>query len=91
MKQDDLTAIKYVGLTRMRILKDSGITHIKQLDEMPWQKLAAIKTIGEHSAKLIKKSASEYYREKHAKFPDKGASAQKMKKPEDQPRFKKAN
>ena len=52
-KQDDLTEIPHIGITRMKLLNDSGITSIKQLHELSLEKLGEIKWIGEHSAKLI--------------------------------------
>ena len=69
MKQDDLTEIKYVGLTRMRLLNDLGITTINQLREMPLEKLAETKSIGANYAKLIKNSVNDYYKEKKKKLP----------------------
>ena len=68
MKQDDLTRIKHVGLSRMRLFNDIRITTIKQLSEMPLEKLAAIKSIGDHYAKLIKNSVNDYYEGKKEKF-----------------------
>lgn len=68
MKQDDLTELKYVGITRMRLLNDIGITTIKQLREMPLEKLAETKLIGDHYAGLIKNSVNEYYMEKKKKL-----------------------
>jgi NAD-dependent DNA ligase len=65
MKQDDLTSLKHVGSSRMKILNDSGITTIKQLYEIPLEKLAEIKSIGEYYARLIKNSVSDYYSEKN--------------------------
>ena len=62
MKQDDLTCLKHVGSSRMKILNDSGITTITQLHEIPLEKLAEVKTIGDYYAKLIKNSVSNYYR-----------------------------
>ena len=64
MKQDDLTRIKHVGLSRMRLFNDLQITTIKQLSEIPIEKLAAMKSIGDHYAKLIKRSVNDYYEEK---------------------------
>ena len=69
MKQDDITEIKHVGLTRMRLLNDLGITTINQLHEMPLEKLAETKSIGAHYAKLIKNSVNDYYKEKKKKLP----------------------
>lgn len=62
MKQDDLTCLKHVGSSRMKLLNDSGITTIKQLHEIPLEKLAEVKSIGEYYARLIKNSVSDYYR-----------------------------
>jgi nucleotidyltransferase/DNA polymerase involved in DNA repair len=61
MKKDDLTQVKYVGASRMKVLHDSGITTIKQLYETPLEKLAQVETIGEHYAKLIKAAVTEHY------------------------------
>jgi len=63
MKKDDLTQVKHVGVARMKLLNDVGITTIKQLNETPLEKLAQIGTIGEHYAKLIKDAVSESYGE----------------------------
>ncbi len=79
MKQDDLTRIKHVGLSRMRLFNDVRITTIKQLSEMPLEKLAAIKFIGDHYAKLIKNSVNNYYEEKNKILPQKDASAKEIK------------
>lgn len=45
----------------MKLLNDSGITTITQLHDIPLDKLAGIKSIGEYYAKRIKKSVSDYY------------------------------
>lgn len=82
MRKDDLTRFKHVGVSRMKLLNDLGITTIKQLYEMPEKKLAEIKSIGEHYAKQIKNSVTEYYREKHEKLPAKIISAKQRKKEE---------
>ena len=79
MKQDDLTQLKHVGVTRMQLLNDFGITTIKQLYKMPLEKLAEIKSIGTHYAKLIKISVTEYYREKQKKLPGETISAKERK------------
>ena len=79
MKQDDLTCLKHVGLARMKLLNDSGVTTIKQLHEIPLEKLAEAKSIGEHYAKLIKNSVSEHYRDKHEKLPGGTESANNRK------------
>jgi hypothetical protein len=60
MKQDDLTQLKHVGIARMKVLNDLGITTIEQLYEMPVEKLAQIPSIGEHYAKLIKDAVEVY-------------------------------
>lgn len=82
MKQDDLTVIKYIGLNRMRLLNDCGITTIKQLRETPLTELAEIKSIGEHYAVLIKNAVSEHDMEKQEKLPEMTAAAKKRKKQE---------
>ncbi len=79
MKQDDLTRIKHVGLSRMRLFNDVRITTIKQLSEMPLEKLAAIKSIGDHYAKLIKNSVNNYYEGKKKILPPEDASAKEIK------------
>jgi len=79
MKQDDLTRIKHVGLSRMRLFNDVRITTIKQLSEIPLEKLAAIKSIGDHYAKLIKNSVNDYYEEKKKTLPPEDASAKGIK------------
>ena len=79
MQKDDLTRFKHVGVSRMKLLNDLGITTIKQLYEMPEEKLAEIKSIGEHYAKQIKNSVTEYYREKHEKSPAEIVSAKDRK------------
>jgi hypothetical protein len=79
MKHDDLTRLKNVGIARMKFLNDSGITSIKQLHEMPLEKLAEIKSISEHYAKLIKNSISDYYRENSGKLPGKAAASKERK------------
>ena len=79
MKQDDLTRIKHVGLSRMRLLNDIRITTIKQLSEMPMEKLAAMKSIGDHYAKLIKSSLNDYYEEKKKNLRLEDAPAKEIK------------
>jgi len=79
MKQNDLTEIKHIGLTRMRLLNDLGITTIKKLHEMPLEKLADTKSIGAHYAKLIKNSVNEYYKGKKKKLPAGTVSARGKK------------
>ena len=63
MKKDDLTQVKHIGVARMKLLNDFGITTIRQLHETPLEKLARIGTIGEHYAKLIKDDISKSYTE----------------------------
>jgi hypothetical protein len=65
MKQDELTCLKHVGRSRMKLLNDSGIATIKQLHDIPLEKLSEVKTIGEYYARLIKISVSDYYRAKN--------------------------
>ena len=79
MNQDDLTCLKHVGIARMKLLNDSGITTINQLHEIPLGKLAEVKSIGEHYAKLIKISVDAYYREKHVNLPGETVSANSIK------------
>ena len=79
MKQDDLTRIKHVGLSRMRLFNGVRITTIKQLSEMPLEKLAVIKSIGDHYAKLIKNSVNDYYEEKKKKLSPEDALAKEIK------------
>ena len=69
MKKDDLTQVKNIGPSRMKLLNDSGITTIKQLDETPLEKLAQIESIGGRYAKLIKDAVTEYYGKKPEKLP----------------------
>lgn len=66
MKQDELTCLKHVGSSRMKLLNDSGIATIKQLHDIPLEKLSEVKTIGEYYARLIKISVSDYYRAKNS-------------------------
>lgn len=68
MKQSDLTQLKHIGPARMRLLNNFGITTIKQLYEIPVDKLAEIKSIGNHYAKLIKNSVTEHHSEKQEKL-----------------------
>jgi len=68
MKKDDLTQVKNIGPSRMKLLNDFGITTIKQLDETPLEKLVQIESIGRHYAKLIKDSVTEYYGKKPEKL-----------------------
>jgi len=79
MKQDDLTQLKHVGVSRMKLLNDVGITTIEQLYEMPLEELSEIKSIGRHYAKLIKNSVNEHYREKSEKSLGKPGAAKGKK------------
>jgi hypothetical protein len=67
MKKDDLTQVKHVGALRMKMLNGSGITTIRQLHQIPLDKLAQVKTIGPHYAKLIKAAVAESYGKKPVK------------------------
>ena len=75
MKQDELTCLKHVGSSRMKLLNDSGIITIKQLHEIPFEKLAEVKTIGEYYARLIKISVSDYYRQRNSRLPKMSTSS----------------
>jgi hypothetical protein len=79
MKQDDLTCLKHVGSSRMKLLNDSGITTIKQLYEIPFEKLAEVKSIGEYYARLIKISVADYYRGRNNILPGKHRSFNEKK------------
>ncbi len=68
MKKDDLTQVKNIGPSRMKLLNESGITTIKQLDETSLEKLAQIESIGVNYAKLIKDAVTEYYGKKPEKL-----------------------
>jgi len=85
LKSDDLTLVKHVGVVRMKVLNDSGITTIKKLYEIPQAELAQIETIGERYAKRIKDAVAEIYvpsaEEKTAKT---GAAEEKKIEPIDQ-------
>ena len=79
MKKDDLTQVKHIGALRMKMLYDSGIKTIRQLSEMPLEKLAQVKTIGENYAKLIKAAVVESYGKKPVKSAPKAVSVRKRK------------
>ena len=79
MELDDLARLKHVGASRRKLLNDHGIATAKQLYEMPEEKLAEVKSIGGHYAKLIKNSVTEYHREKHETLPAKKLSAKERK------------
>ena len=86
--KDDLTKVKHIGALRMKKLNDAGIKTIKQLSEIPQEKLIQIKTIGERYAKLIKAAAAEYVEKKPLKSKPKAASAKKKKSAADDPILK---
>jgi len=67
MKKEDLTQVKHIGALRMKMLISSGITTIGQLRQISLEKLAQVKTIGPHYAKLIKAAVAESYGKKPAK------------------------
>jgi len=67
MKKDDLTQVKHIGALRMKMLISSGITTIGQLRQISLEKLAQVKTIGPHYAKLIKAAVVESHIEKPEK------------------------
>ena len=60
MKKDDLSKLKHIGAARMKHLHAAGITRFKQLCDTPVEKLAAIDTIGEHYARLIKEAVTAH-------------------------------
>ena len=78
MKKDDLTRLKHIGASRMKLLNGVGINTIEQLYETPLEKLTQIKSIGEHYSKLIKESVTEYYNNR-GKFPEETLSAKEIK------------
>jgi nucleotidyltransferase/DNA polymerase involved in DNA repair len=67
MKKEDLTQVKHIGALRMKMLISSGITTIGQLRKISLEKLAQVKSIGPHYAKLIKAAVAESYGKKPAK------------------------
>ena len=67
MKKDDLTQVKHIGALRMKMLISSGITTIRQLHQISLEKLAQVKTIGPHYAKLIKAAVAQSYGKKPVK------------------------
>jgi hypothetical protein len=85
MKKDDLTQVKHIGALRMKMLNSSGITTIRQLHQMPLEKLAQVKTIGSNYAKLIKAAVAESYGKKPVKSAPKAVSAGKKKTATDEP------
>jgi hypothetical protein len=79
MKTDDLTQVKHIGALRMKMLNDAGINSIKQLSEIPLEKLIQVETIGPHYAKLIKAAVAGSYGKKPEKSAPKADSAIKRK------------
>jgi len=79
MKKEDLTQVKHVGALRMKMLNSSGITTIRQLHQISLGKLAQVKTIGPHYAKLIKAAVTESYGKKPVKSASKAVSVRKRK------------
>jgi hypothetical protein len=79
MKHDDLTKVEHIGIARMKLLNDHGITTVAQLYEMPLEELAQIKSIGGHYAKLIKSAVNEYCGKKIEKLPAKTLAAKEKK------------
>jgi hypothetical protein len=67
MKKEDLTQVKHIGALRMKMLISSGITTVGQLRQISLEKLAQVKTIGPHYAKLIKAAVAESYGKKPVK------------------------
>lgn len=64
MKKDDLIKVKNIGNARKKLLADHGITTIRQLYEIPLEKLEQIKSLGKHYAKLIKDAVNDVYEPK---------------------------
>lgn len=79
MKTDDLTQVKHIGALRMKMLNDAGIKTIKQLSEIPLEKLIQVETIGPYYAKLIKTAVAESYGKKPEKSAPKAVSVRKRK------------
>jgi nucleotidyltransferase/DNA polymerase involved in DNA repair len=79
MTKDDLTQVKHIGPSRMKVLNDNGITTIKQLFDAPLEKLVQIESIGERYAKLIKDAVVEYYGEKPEEPPIKTTDVKEKK------------
>jgi hypothetical protein len=79
MKKEDLTQVKHIGALRMKMLISSGITTIRQLHQISLEKLAQVKTIGPHYAKLIKAAVAESYGKKPVKSAPKAVAARKRK------------
>ena len=81
MTQDELTQVKHIGPSRMKVLNANGIRTIKQLFDAPLEKLAQIESIGERYAKLIKDAVVEHYGQKPEQPPARPTPV-KEKKPE---------
>ena len=79
MKKDDLTQVRHVGALRMKMLNSSGITTFRQLHKISLEKLAQVKTIGPHYAKLIKAAVAESFEKKPVKSAPKAVSVKKRK------------
>ena len=79
MTQDDLTQVKYIGPSRLKVLNANGIRTIKQLFDAPLEKLAQIESIGERYAKLIKDAVVEHYGQKPERPPAKPAPVREKK------------
>ena len=79
MKKDDLTQVRHVGALRMKMLNSSGITTLRQLHQISLEKLAQVKTIGPHYAKLIKAAVAESFEKKPVKSAPKAVSVKKRK------------
>jgi len=64
MKKDDLIQVKNIGNARKKLLAIHGITTIRQLYEIPLEKLEQIKSLGKHYANLIKDAVKDVYEPK---------------------------
>ena len=64
MNEDDLTQVKNIGTARKNILVNHGITTVQQLYDIPLEELMQIKSLGQHSAKLIKAAVNDLYTQK---------------------------
>lgn len=69
MKKTDLTRIKHIGAHRMKLLNAMGITTIEELCETPLERLAGIKSIGQHYAGLIHEEVNDYFAQGSMKAP----------------------
>jgi hypothetical protein len=70
MKKADLTQIKHIGAQRMKLLNATGITTIEELYETPLEKLASIKSVGQHYAGLIHEAVNDYFAQGSMKAPE---------------------